>query len=417
MKKAFLCILSIFLLTACQAEKGIIPTTIVEPVVIPDIGECLPPITNFSYYPPGGEKPGPTPVKQLPSGGWEVITSIPNLPTPEFFGENTATLEILQTVEGQDRIWIVFGDSQKSHISYYQIANDEWKTIEVDIEYADSVAHPRIFLGKNGLVWMTPNLSAKKFMSDTTVLSIFDETYQQFVDVLVLKDFFALSPGKYSSITLRNFQVDSQGDVWFFGKPNQDWEYQLFQFSPSRKTLQRHLDDLKLDGINGLSLVVTPENLLYMLGAKNGDFLIRFDPANKEIDEIEIPSDVASSGDGKIWSRTTLFLDNQQRLWINDKGWLDLSLGGDWHIVIRSPIFIDYMHYGSGTWGQTQPEYSLESPDGRLWYSSHRGTGWVDPSTGKWCLFTSYASNVVRDSNGYLWIIAAGNLYRSLFKP
>jgi hypothetical protein len=54
----------------------------------------------------------------------------------------------------------------------------------------------------------------------------------------------------------------------------------------------------------------------------------------------------------------------------------------------------------------------MDTQDGRLWYSSLRGSGWVNPATAQWCLFTTYQSNILEDSTGNLWMIADGDLYK-----
>ncbi|MEW5829694.1 MAG: hypothetical protein AB1846_12445, partial [Chloroflexota bacterium] len=78
---------------------------------------------------------------------------------------------------------------------------------------------------------------------------------------------------------------------------------------------------------------------------------------------------------------------------------------------IPNPVFITVLP-GAGKWVWGEPTITSETPDGRLWYNALRGTGWVDPKLGKWCVFTSYQSNVLADSQGNLWILVDGWLYR-----
>lgn len=100
------------------------------------------------------------------------------------------------------------------------------------------------------------------------------------------------------------------------------------------------------------------------------------------------------------------------RLWLNDNGWFDFSTSRtpQWFTVVRSPIFIDFLP-GAGVWAWGKPVFTTESEGGVLWYSSSRGTGWLDTKDGTWCLFTSYPSNVIKDSESNLWVFVDGKLY------
>jgi hypothetical protein len=419
MKKLPLCLSFMFLLTACQADKSITPTLAVvrqAPMAteIPSEGECLPPIANFSVYPTGGERPGPTPVTQLPLDSWQAITAITDIPDTEAIRKDSADIEVLQTVDGDDRLWARFEETDGYHLAYYQITAGRWRTVDYDTNHGDS---PKVFLGANSSLWLATNpRNFQGVSADAELLSVYDEASQQFKRVLVLKDLPTFDANQHiDQVTVTNLQTDIQGDLWFFlavSEENTDWDYQLMKLSRSSHTPERHLANFKLNGMYGSSFVISSDGVLYVLGMKKAS-LIQYNPANGHIEEIEIPPQVA---DGGTASTTTLFLDRQQRLWINDKGWLDLFPGGDWHVIIPSPVFI-FIQPGNGLWSRTQPSYSIAGPDGRLWYSSQRGTGWVDPTSGKWCLFTSYSSKVVSDSQRYLWLMANGKLYKSVFQP
>jgi sugar lactone lactonase YvrE len=374
-------------------------------------------MVNFAY-PVGDTGPErPAPVTKLPSGNWEANTTIPNLPPIKTLREDTANLEALQNVNDKERIWVVVGGSEKLHLTYYLIDSGRWETVEYDAKYSDdNLFSPQLFLGRDNSIWMAENPTNYQGVSaDIKLLSVYDEASQKFNSVLTLKDLPTFDPNKpIDGIDITHLQMDSQGDLWFFlrvNEPNKEAEYQLFKFSPSRHNLERHLADFNLAYESAGTLVVSPEDVLYLLDTRKAN-LVRYDPTKGNVYEAKIPG-----GELFLPSRSSLFWGSDQRLWINDNAWLDLFPGGYWNRIIQPPDFI-FVQPGSGLWARTQPVYSIETDDGRLWYSAqYRGTGWVDPSTGKWCLFTSYPSNIVKDSKGYLWMIASGKLYRSRFKP
>jgi hypothetical protein len=462
MKKVILGILFVMFTTACQGKIGIVPTkvgfhqevistlppnftetlayvekTLPDPIgplpsetalipsemvtfsvpLAPVSGECLPSITNFAY--PIGDTGAkrPMPVDKLPPENWKVVTSTPDFPYGRVPGDDLADLEVLQNLNSKDRIWVRITGKQY-HLAYYQIDTGYWKTIEKIAGYSEQDSFsPQLFLDQNNTIWIAGNpTKVEGIGADTMLLGTYDESSQQFKSVLALKDLPDFTPAKrIYTVDITHIQMDDKGDLWFFlsiAEWNKETKYRLFKFSPLNHTLEVHLADLNLTDYNTGSLVISPENILYLLSTPKSDTqkasLILYNPANEKIKNIVVPGDLSSL--------SSLFWDDHQRLWINDDVWLDLFPGGYWNRIIKSPIFIMVMP-GSGLWSRSYPVYSLETDDGRLWYSArYRGTGWVDPSTGKWCLFTSHPSNVVRDSEGYLWLIASGKLYRSLFK-
>ena len=415
MKKLLFTLILVIFVTACTSKEA---DTFSFKSPFQD--ECIPPLENFAYYSSGGEKPGPTPVVQLPLGNWEAVTHIPELSNTEFFGNNTARINFIQRLESGDRIWVLFEDIDKYRIPFYQIEEDRWKTNEVnelDITN-DLLLFPELHLDKNEVVWMALNPTNKDMTLElsliTPLLLTFDELDQQFKNVLTLQDMSTFIPKqKIVGLSLSHFQSNSKGNLWFFIQFNsldQTSEYQLLEYSPSTNSLKRHLQNVQLDEQNAASYIISSTDVLYLLDIQKA-LVLQYNLATEEISEIRIPSEVKNNGE--LIPSSKLFLDSEQRLWINDNGWLDLSSSDDWHIVIHSPIFIEYQHYGNGLWGRTRPFFSAETEDGRLWFSSRRGTGWVDPVTGKWCLFSSYPSNVLEDTKGNLWMVSDGKLYKN----
>jgi len=135
--------------------------------------------------------------------------------------------------------------------------------------------------------------------------------------------------------------------------------------------------------------------------------LIRYDPANGLTRSTNIPYTDDVFGDS-----TSLYLDRENRIWVSDRAWFSVHQAGVGipHIVIRSPVFIDYLdELGYYSW--VRPKIMLQSIDGRLWYQSSRGDAWYDHATGEWCLFTPHKSNIVEDSQHNLWMLIGNDLY------
>ena len=105
------------------------------------------------------------------------------------------------------------------------------------------------------------------------------------------------------------------------------------------------------------------------------------------------------------------------RLWISDNVWFDFEAPDRYpeYQIIRSPVFIGFDAF-QGKYRWWRPEPVLETRDRRIWYISDRGDAWFIPETGQWCLFTTFASNIVEDSQGSLWMLGGNDLYRLVIK-
>jgi hypothetical protein len=423
-KSTLICVICFSALIACNSEVVSNPPesgSVVTPAPLQTQTDCIPPLVGFSYFPSGGERQGPKPESRLPSNDWEYISSIPNLSSIDQTIRTSVYIELVQHLDGKDQIWVRAPDS-KINLARYHIESNEWRPIQNNGEIP-LVVTPSLLVDKNNFVWMprTENFGVG-LGANTALLSIYDETNKQFSAILSAKDFVDEKQiNSISKFGIDSIKMDSNGDFWFAVQLRIDEvkdEYQFIKFSPTTYEFTRHLENFEF-GRYHFSFVIDEANIIYILDGAN-EKIIRYDPTQNTTSIIEIPSQIVSNTNTTHPSTelSNLFLDSYKRLWIDDRGWLDLSPNGDWHIVIRSPVFISYMHDGAGTWSWTHPTFSNESADGRLWYSlPDRGTGWVDPDNGEWCIFTSYPSNVVVDNKGDLWIVADGKLYRKSIQP
>lgn len=417
MKKMFCAFIMVLFLVSCST----VPDAITEPMFpTPVSNDCIRPIVDFAFFPTGGERQGPNIEDKLPSAGWEFVSAVPNVPPKEEFGANTVYLDLIQSIEGKDKIWVKI-NGPEIRLFRYQIDRSKWDELKADKQFGSTylgfrTSVPSLYLDKNNRVWLVGDVDTiEEVDADVPLLSVYDEASTQFRGILSINDFVGMESGeKIDRISIIETKLDTKGDFWFAvlvhveGKSN---EYRFYRFSPSTYRIERYLMELKYSDNNNASFVISEDNVLFLLDGENKT-IIRHEPMRSEIARIPIPVQVVNNTNNAELglSSAKLFLDSHQRLWIDDRGWLDLFPNGDWHIVVRSPNFIQYAY---GQWSWPHPTFNLETKDGRLWYSSDgRGTGWVDTDTGNWCIFTSYPSNVVKDSTGNLWIIAAGKLYK-----
>ena len=109
---------------------------------------------------------------------------------------------------------------------------------------------------------------------------------------------------------------------------------------------------------------------------------------------------------------TEFFFTETGQVYLNDLAWFENDdYSSNLHLIFRSPVFVTQTDDGSGSFVWESPEPQAETEDGRIWYKSMRGLAWHQPETGEWCMFTSAKSNIVKDSQGNLWIIYDNALY------
>ena len=109
---------------------------------------------------------------------------------------------------------------------------------------------------------------------------------------------------------------------------------------------------------------------------------------------------------------TEFFFTETGQVYLNELAWFENDdYSSNLHLIFRSTVFVTQTDDGSGSFVWESPEPQAETEDGRIWYKSMRGLAWHQPETGEWCMFTSAKSNIVKDSQGNLWIIYDNALY------
>lgn len=373
-KYLFLNIVLILWLTACS------------PVVSPppdnqgstSAEKCISPVVNLAF--PREEASAPQNNEALLPMGWAEITTLPN----ELYDKvNDLSLELIRWQDNHDEIW-VFSDQ---YAFIYRPDMATWVRGPI-IPFAG--AHRNVAMTEDGTIWYGSSDNR-----DPYLIYRYEESNGQFKSAVEKR-------GAFTSAYVVDLEVDHKGLLWLLvhESENNNDIVSLYSFDPVKSELLRHISDVVYSNI-----VIANDDSVYAM--KTVDKLMHYFPATKQSETYDLPTDNDSAG-----NPVSLYLDGRSRLWVSDRGWFDFSSNENplWFTIIRSPIFIDYIHpHGRYVW--FRPEILLESSNGLLWFASSKGTVQLDPATGQWCLFTTYASQLLEDHNHNLWMLINGALY------
>lgn len=343
--------------------------------------ECLPPLATFAF-PHGETNITPPPQKPvLPPSEWNLVSPLPNFDKLAAY-----RLALISYNDQYSEIWVLTNNGQG--LFQYRTDTKEWSVNKTNY---DSIAS-LLFPDNKGNVWSARKGYYGPFDAQP-FLSRYDKGKEEFVPVY--------NNGDTWTLTISSVKVDNKGIFWLMVKNRNS--YQLLSFDPTTLKAKLHLESPDY----GSSLVISRDNKILFIDQKEND-LIAYTPDTEKIDTYHIP--VAFG-----YADADLYLDSFERLWFNDLGWFDFSTSTSrqWFTVVRSPIFIGFPE-GIGQWVWTRPTFLTESADGLLWFRSIRGDGWLDTKTGTWCLFTTYDSNILQDSEHNLWMLADGKLYMKI---
>jgi streptogramin lyase len=180
--------------------------------------------------------------------------------------------------------------------------------------------------------------------------------------------------------------------------------YQLIRFDPINREAKIYLSGANFTN----SMAIDNNDNIYILDLDQSQ-IIKFSPKTQETTKYKVP--IVLDAPPSVY----LFYDRDDRLWLGDRGWFDFSSGSNpqWFNVIRSPVFINYLQSG-GIWGWGRPFFTYQDENGILWFTSIRGTGWLNSEEGQWCIFTTYSSRVFEDDQQNLWLFVHGGLYTKI---
>lgn len=403
MKKIVIAIILVLLTACCGVnDKSVSPM----PAVVSEtssVESCLSPEVNF-MYPLGENNLRPTSEKVLPPLPWEQVVQIPG---DDDLG--SYALMAMRSNQDEDEIWVA--NTLTHEFKIYRPKTNTW----IDAGRIDTLMGAFFMVvDHQNRIWIAAP------QRDMQWIYRYQPNTNQFEAVSL--DTISWDSDEY----ITDIQADNQGTLWFLigsysgrnyssssAQPSAQPPARLYSYNTETFEIKYH--PLDFDLMN--SLVVFPDDSIGLISKEFNEThwsndLIRYFPATRATEEYSIFNSIYEYRHHDQFP-PRMFLDNQQHLWFDDRGWAEFSTGQPvtWQAVVPSPVFIDMLE-GHGLWYWGHPRFSAVSADGKLWYSSSRGSGWVDPTLGKWCVFTSYDSNVLADSQGNLWILVDGWLYR-----
>lgn len=201
--------------------------------------------------------------------------------------------------------------------------------------------------------------------------------------------------------------LDSSNIFWFFV-----FEDGIFSYDPSLSIVTRHVSLVNFPKIKQLTLAMDGSILFQV---QTGEYTLRdgqiyrYQPKTDEVKSILLPQE--------RWPATNSILtDHTGRLWLGVFGWQEPN--GEWKPLHPKMDEFIQLNQNLPLWQYYQPpSVSMESSDGRMWFSIPRSTEWktlrsgiasYDPISNEGCWFTSEGFNVAEDSNKTIWLIADG---------
>lgn len=385
--------------------------------------ECLPPLTNFAF--PAGVirnlgniTPHPP---TLPPSYWKMEASLPD--RFDYFGGNITILD-------NGEIWIKDSSIQRQGTSYFVYRKGKESYLYLKDSPKNQYSVPEKLLQTNdGTLWgfgTDPGYGFEPYayLKANPLISRFDENAGRFE---YIENILHESDG-YSGIN--DIQLDSLGFVWLL--INQSYNYishnnvveehdlppGLYRFDPYTQKADYYL--AMPENINYERLMPVSDGSIWMLGydeSSSETVLSRYFPETGELQPYQGTFSYfgnADLPDLNVPVSSPLFLDGSDRLWVGTEGWLNhpASERPFWYRIIQPSIFISGFVDGVGNFYRSIPDGMNESSDGMFWFWSWVGTVRLNPKIGEWCLFTTYSSPVVEDSNHNLWMVADHKLYK-----
>ena len=429
-KNLFFIFISIFFLIGCNAQQ----TNVEEKYLTKkmdqdydnhvDTNTCISPLFSFAYQ-IKGQFTHDTLVKDVkPSNPWTFELEIPKFPDDAVgYSEKEWLLSVFSKSNNWQNIWILrswmtdnaTGSLNSYEILAYDAESSTWISVPIDVK-GTNVKVGELFLTENDEVWahnysgdivsfLEPPYSVGIYQEKYPIVpyqlfSKYDSKMNQFVPVSKSEDIpNGNQEDGWSKVILDNnnvFWVLVQGDG-------------LYKYSPTSQGILKHID-LKQELGDSIIKTITldAENNIYL--SDDYSYVLRYDQSSESVKKFTGFS--PTYGDEYNTEFHGVLVDYLGRFWLGDKSWAEPEDYSTRYEIFPSSIFITRSE-GTKIYDLEIPMLLLESDDNRLWYRFSNGLAWMSPEEEEWCWFTTYSSNIVEDSQGRLWIIADGKLYKN----
>jgi hypothetical protein len=356
------------------------------------VGDCLPPLFDFSF-----------PYKD--QGFIETTYSMPSISGIALQkDENDRPIKAHEgqlVVKGDDEIWLM------EPLRRYTPSTKKVKEYTV-VDGDGNLLYPvTLFMDLHNTLYAT----AHNESFDSLVFVQYNDRTDRF-EVIGTENSVLIGRGAGVG---RNIVEDQSERFWLVYQDN------LIRFDPKTNQAEKILGE-EQGYIPWDALVISSDNALFLVAEELSDVgggeierldpqVIRYDIQTGDIQQYDAPP----LTDANI----ELFIDHQERLWLNDFGYLELNHDGSWtwYQIIQSPIFIISGQSGNYRYTWKRPILEVETHNRYLWFT-FSGLARLDLKTNEWCLVTrTSVYTVAKDSQENLWFISDNQLYKYEFQP
>ena len=359
-------------------------------------------INDFEYYAYRLPERGERPLDYIfPLPPWEIAASMPEKFLQPYNG--SGVLEKHRYINGYHEIWI--NHKHGGEYLIYIVEKNEWRTVSSKIEDT-GIFVDQLFVSSDNKIWgrnqwiPRDNLLS---LDNIPLLSKYNEKNQQFEFASGVLEI----PVIFNNTNTHIVTLDSDGLFWLINQ-NQG----IYSYNPLNQINQLHLEipDYEFE-----SAQFGPDRNLY-LQETNWDIslqytkLMRFDPGRNELFIIPPPNE--------IWPNGGIYIRDNGEIWVNAVGFRDV--GGNWNLLYSNSE--EYFENISSLYGEwSLPHLITESSNGYLWFrkgndlEDNVGVAWLNPETGKGCIFTNISTNIVEDSEHNMWFFTYGKLFKYSF--
>ena len=411
MKIVLAFLLIILALSGCTVEESItMQTSEGEEEIETSTGDtCLQPMITFDYNPETWLAEIPEEIVPLPAE-WKEISAVPE----SFWQEGLRYFSpiFLRKSQGEEKIWFLGESSDRNDRSLitFSIQTQQWEpVIDPSITTIPEGSALEFFLGEDNTIWgyrpsyivLREGENIEDF--DTSLLIRFDEDHERFEEVpLIFED----ETIDLVNLAIRKLQEDSDGKLWALFAYNDQGSgtYSIASIDPDTGYVESTAYQFEYPVDFG---IIEGQVLYASMLQGTTTWLILFDLETEKEARYVNPLGVLNVVPD-ITPGSSIFLDQDGKLFFNANGWFD-STTLDWRGLLSDPVFIDATT-AYEFWYYDAPQFYFQSKDGRMWFTSLRGSGWLDLEEQQWCIITTeVVTSMFEDEAGNLYIYIAVN--------